>query len=205
MTNITPYLQNKHSHLSSRKADKAEDTSYFSQKIETLEKSLSDNESSCEEHSATFLPNTMNLNFIEELCTKDKDDLNSCVTSINGHINNTELPVIKSGQYIGCNTVSVHSIDELSLIFENQLLNGKHSDSLPSIWSISYQDNSGVNIDFVVSKRNAKQFSVSCAIPIDNIASYLQELNQRLTKKGWVIQSDNETNNFVVQKIVNKK
>ncbi|MEW8254552.1 MAG: hypothetical protein AB2747_09365 [Candidatus Thiodiazotropha taylori] len=205
MNNITPYPQNKHSHLSSRKADKAENSSYFSQKIEMLEKSLSDNENSCEDHNVTFLPDTTNLNFIEELCTKEKDDLSSCVTSIDGYINNTDLPVKNSGQYIDCNNVSVSSIDELSLIFESHLLNGKHSDPLPSTWSISYLDNSGVTIDFVISKINAKLFSVACAISIDNIASYLQELNQRLTKKGWVIQPDDKTNNYVVHKIVNKK
>ncbi|MBW9268589.1 MAG: hypothetical protein K1566_02995 [Candidatus Thiodiazotropha sp. (ex. Lucinisca nassula)] len=201
MNNVTPYMQNKHSPPSSRQADNAEDSSNFNQKIETLKSSILDTENSCEVHIATFIQH----DYIKQFYTLDEDDLSSCVSSIIGGLNDTDVHATSSVQNLSSYTVSVRSIDELCLLFENHIFNGKHNESLPSSWSIRYLDTNGVKIDFVVSRSNAKHFSIACATSIDNIANYIQELNQKLTKKGWFIQFDSKLNNFTVHKIINKK
>jgi hypothetical protein len=105
------------------------------------------------------------------------------------------------------NTISttvVQSLQEITNYIDNHcLMTQTQSTSMQKIWNFSYTDNMGINIEFQLKKASNESFNLSCNITSNILKKYINDLNDRLTKKGWSLISNNSNINFKIIKTTN--
>jgi hypothetical protein len=176
-------------------------------KHDRFKDSITDNEEQNEEFEIPNIKEHYNM-LLELIYDEEKNhhqednSIDSLSTIMPIHYGETLSPALIQESNKSLNVVSVETIQELTTMMERYLLTpSANTKSENKLWLFSYTDNNGINLEFKVQKLSSNNIALSCNMDLQTTKSSLQELNERLNRKGWSLNRDNQLNSYKIEQI----
>ncbi|MES9938951.1 MAG: hypothetical protein ABW104_04165 [Candidatus Thiodiazotropha sp. 6PLUC2] len=121
------------------------------------------------------------------------------INNLNLYANNSsQIPEYIS--HIDSVHINVNNIEDLTKNFDRILCNINNTTMKTWIFTLT-ESIHNQNIDFTLQKVSDVDLILSCSINQNQIKTYLNELNDRLSKKGWIIGNSDQSNNYSIKAI----